>query len=80
VVDAERCTEVLGEAFQTRKQEVIAMIDKQSREKKAYEAPNATVINLRPEEAVLGNCKSLNHGGPGGNPCCTSGNCMCSGS
>jgi len=56
------------------------MIDKQSRQKRAYEAPNATVINLRPEEAVLGNCKSVNHGGPGGNPCCTSGNCMCTGS
>lgn len=51
-----------------------------SREKRAYAAPNVTVINLRPEEAVLGNCKSLNHGGPGGNPCCTVGSCMCTGS
>jgi len=56
------------------------MNNKGSREKKAYEVPNVTVINLRPEEAVLGNCKSLNHGGPGGNPCCTTGNCMCTGS
>jgi len=32
--------------------------------KKKYEAPAITVISLRPEEAVLGNCKSLSIGGP----------------
>lgn len=29
-----------------------------------YEPPRLTVICLRPEEAVLGNCKSLTSGGP----------------
>jgi hypothetical protein len=56
------------------------MNDKGYREKRAYQSPEITVINLRPEEAVLGNCKSLNHGGPGGSACCTSGHCMCTGS
>ncbi len=39
--------------------------------KKAYEAPKLTVISLRPEEAVLGHCKTASTGGPGsgGNPC-----------
>jgi hypothetical protein len=34
-------------------------------EKKQYEAPKITMICLRPEEAVLGNCKSMT-GGAGG--------------
>jgi len=32
--------------------------------KNKYEAPAVTIISLRPEEAVLGNCKSLSIGGP----------------
>jgi hypothetical protein len=36
--------------------------------RKAYEAPKLTSINLRPEEAVLGHCKTPS-GGPGGNVC-----------
>jgi len=32
--------------------------------KKAYESPRLTTINLRPEEAVLGHCKTSGTGGP----------------
>lgn len=31
---------------------------KQSENKKPYEAPRLTTISLRPEEAVLGHCKT----------------------
>jgi hypothetical protein len=45
--------------------------------KKVYGSPTVTVISLRPEEAVLGNCKAANGGGPGGvNNCRHAGNCM----
>jgi hypothetical protein len=44
-------------------------------EKKIYESPRLTIISLRPEEAVLGNCKTAS-GGAGPGPTCTSlGNC-----
>lgn len=36
--------------------------------KKPYEAPRLTTINLRPEEAVLGHCKTPS-GGPSGSVC-----------
>jgi len=49
------------------------------REKKAYEPPRLSIISLRPGEAVLGHCKSLNTSGPV--PTCSSlGNCMIVGS
>lgn len=32
--------------------------------KKRYEPPRVKVISLRPEEAVLGNCKSITASGP----------------
>jgi hypothetical protein len=32
--------------------------------KKTYEAPSLAKISLRPEEAVLGNCKTAGSGGP----------------
>ena len=32
--------------------------------KKAYQPPRLTTINLRPEEAVLGHCKTSSSGGP----------------
>jgi hypothetical protein len=32
--------------------------------KTVYEPPRLTVISLRPEEAVLGHCKSTTSGGP----------------
>jgi hypothetical protein len=41
------------------------MADESNLEKKRkYESPAITVISLRPEEAVLGNCKSHSIGGP----------------
>lgn len=40
-----------------------------STQKKIYEPPRMTVISLRPEEAVLGNCKSNSAAGPVGAGC-----------
>jgi hypothetical protein len=40
----------------------------QSEGKKPYETPRLTTISLRPEEAVLGHCKTPS-GGTGGNVC-----------
>lgn len=37
--------------------------------KKSYESPQLKTISLRPEEAVLGACKSLNSGGSTGGSC-----------
>lgn len=37
--------------------------------KKPYTPPQFTVINLRPQEAVLGTCKSPSAGGPGNGTC-----------
>jgi len=37
--------------------------------KSNYEPPRLTVIGLRPEEAVLGHCKSTTSGGPAASPC-----------
>lgn len=37
--------------------------------KKQYAPPQLTTISLRPEEAVLGACKSLNSGGFSGGSC-----------
>ena len=34
--------------------------------KRPYEPPKVMAINLRPEEAVLGNCKIGGSAGPGG--------------
>jgi hypothetical protein len=36
--------------------------------RKTYEPPRLTTINLRPEEAVLGHCKTPS-GGPSGSVC-----------
>jgi len=36
---------------------------KQADGKKPYEPPRLTTINLRPEEAVLGHCKTSTGGG-----------------
>ena len=44
--------------------------------KKTYEPPRLTVIDLRPEEAVLGHCKSMSSAGPVGGTCHTTGNCQ----
>ena len=37
--------------------------------RKVYAPPELTTISLRPEEAVLGACKSLNTGGSNGGSC-----------
>jgi hypothetical protein len=36
--------------------------------KKPYQSPVCETISLRPEEAVLGNCKSMVVSGPSGGP------------
>ena len=38
--------------------------DSRPETKKKYEPPAFSVISLRPEEAVLGHCKSMSMGGP----------------
>ncbi len=52
------------------------MDENQREEKKAYEPPRVTVISLRPEEAVLGHCKSMSSAGPVGGTCHNTGNCQ----
>jgi hypothetical protein len=47
--------------------------------KRNYEPPRVTVISLRPEEAVLGHCKSLSISGPVA-PTCSSTSCNSIGS
>jgi hypothetical protein len=47
--------------------------------KKLYEPPKILTINLRPEEAVLGNCKISASAGPKTSSCATLG-CMSIGS
>jgi hypothetical protein len=37
--------------------------------KKPYEPPQITQVDLRPEEAVLGNCKFMGVGGPANASC-----------
>jgi len=51
-----------------------------SRQKRGYERPKVTVISLRPEEAVLGNCKSMTSSGPVGSSCAAVGSCRTLGS
>jgi hypothetical protein len=48
--------------------------------KQQYAPPTVTQISLRPEEAVLGHCKTTGVGGPGGGNCTHHGTCMNSGS
>jgi hypothetical protein len=52
-----------------------------TKRKKPYTKPELTLIDLRPEEAVLGNCKTNGSSGPGsiGN-CKPVGNCQGQGS
>lgn len=54
--------------------------EQQNGEKKKYEAPRITVISLRPEEAVLGHCKSPSAAGPVASVCTNLGACMAIGS
>jgi hypothetical protein len=51
------------------------------RTKRAYSKPELVQVPLRPEEAVLGNCKNSSTTGPGGSGNCTSvGQCFTLGS
>lgn len=46
--------------------------DSEAGKEKAYQPPEVTRVSLRPEEAVLGACKTASISGPattGGNPC-----------
>lgn len=58
------------------------MIDERERKPRAtYDAPKLTIISLRPEEAVLANCKAIHSGGPGNpNNCNHAGGCNVVGS
>jgi hypothetical protein len=48
--------------------------------KRPYEAPKLTTISLRPEEAVLGHCKTSGTGGPVQATCTFIGPCTSVGS
>ena len=49
--------------------------------KKTYQKPEAVRVALRPDEAVLGNCKSGSASGPGGSgSCIVVGTCFSQGS
>lgn len=48
--------------------------------KKLYESPKIVTINLRPEEAVLGNCKISGSGGPSSLGSCVALHCSVIGS
>jgi hypothetical protein len=43
--------------------------DREQNAKKSYLSPQITIISLRPEEAVLANCKSQSSAGPVGAGC-----------
>jgi hypothetical protein len=53
--------------------------DSSAQKKKQYHAPAITLISLRPEEAVLGNCKSASVSGPVA-PTCSQTSCSSIGS
>jgi len=48
--------------------------------KKKYEKPTLSEVALRPEEAVLGNCKAVMISGPALDDCSTAGGCSSLGS
>lgn len=48
--------------------------------KKPYEKPKVVRFPLRPEEAVLGSCKTSGSAGPSGNNCLSLGICRVAGS
>jgi hypothetical protein len=54
--------------------------DESSDEKKPYQKPTLSEVALRPEEAVLGNCKSAGITGPTSTDCSAIGGCMTVGS
>jgi hypothetical protein len=48
--------------------------------RKPYEKPALSEVALRPEEAVLGNCKTMGVSGPAQADCTSLGGCMTFGS
>jgi len=52
----------------------------EDRPKKKYEKPTLTEVALRPEEAVLGNCKAVGISGPAMPDCSMAGGCASLGS
>jgi hypothetical protein len=60
------------------------MGDKQPKDKpqlrKPYTKPVVKKVNLRPEEAVLGSCKTSSSAGPAGGTCTALGPCTTAGS
>ena len=56
------------------------MADEIENPKKPYEPPRVTVVSLRPEEAVLGHCKSASSAGPVSGNCSAVGSCHTAGS
>ena len=48
--------------------------------RKPYEKPTLSEVALRPEEAVLGNCKTMGVAGPAESDCTSLGGCMTFGS
>lgn len=54
---------------------------KQTQQRRPYLKPAVVQVPLRPEEAVLGHCKTSGHSGPGGSGTCHPfGNCSSQGS
>ena len=56
------------------------MSDQPAPGKRPYVTPQLKKVPLRPEEAVLGNCKSTVIGGPGQPTCSTPASCFALGS
>lgn len=54
--------------------------DEPERKKKPYEKPAISVVALRPDEAVLGNCKTVAVSGPAMADCTFFGGCSSAGS
>jgi len=48
--------------------------------RKPYEKPTLSQVALRPEESVLGNCKTMGVAGPAESDCTALGGCMTFGS
>lgn len=54
--------------------------DDPTRQKRPYRKPELVVVALRPDEAVLGACKTSSNSGPGSKNNCSPGTCRSRGS
>jgi hypothetical protein len=54
--------------------------DQPGEQRKPYEKPTLSEVALRPDEAVLGSCKTMSSAGPVEASCGAFGNCMSIGS